>query len=391
MNKIIVFLIGIVNTYFLFSSCSSYRKDDSLSLKMINEDTLFVCDMSAINNKIDISLSDWIEDFKIVRFENTDTALFKSWKVYITDHYIGILQSAVSPFKLFDHTGKFICDVGGIGQGVGEYTTLYSAAIDERNEAVWLAPFSGEYLWKYNLKGEHILTVKTEQMNKPQIRGECDSSLTMTHLCFTGMSGYQYVHIYSPDSLHYVKPNKYQAIMPRDKDGNFTGFNHELWFYNNSNVFTYMTTYSDTLYAYDRQSEQTFPRFTAIHHPNDYCIYNEVPSGFLISNSGYLSSSEKNKTNMVWVDKNGLQAYYVEITNDQMGGLPASNFAYSSNGWYYEMFEPYQLIELIRKRLSGKDCGEKEQTVLQKMLGSIDEDGNNILFMGKLKSYFEIK
>ena len=94
---------------------------------------------------------------------------------------------------------------------------------------------------------------------------------------------------------------------------------------------------------------------------------------------------------MVWVDKNGLQAYYVEITNDQMGGLPASNFAYSSNGWYYEMFEPYQLIELIRKRLSGKDCGEKEQTVLQKMLGSIDEDGNNILFMGKLKSYFEIK
>lgn len=383
MIKNAYILLLLLCSELTLSSCSHHKKDDSLTVQIEENDTLFVCDLSKVNNKKEVCLSDWIEEFMVVRFENTDTALIKAWKVYITDHYIGILQSALSPFKLFDHTGKFICDIGGIGQGVGEYTMLYSGAIDEKHAAVWLAPFTGTSLWKYNLKGKHICTVQTYKMNKPQIRCEPDGSLTLTHLCFAGISEFQYLNLFNPDSLYYVKPIKYQAVQPRDNKGNYVGFNHEVWSYNNSSDFSYMTTSSDTLYSYNRLTMRTTPRFTTLHHPNDYCIYNELPSCFLVNIILSNTSLAKHKSNMIVVGKNRMHSYYVEIVNDFLGHLPVSGVVNFSNGWYYEMFEPYQLIELIQKHLSFKDGSDKE--VLEKMLHSINEDGNNILFMGKLK------
>ena len=49
------------------------------------------------------------------------------------------------------------------------------------------------------------------------------------------------------------------------------------------------------------------------------------------------------------------------------------------------MFEPGRLITQIEKRLAASVCSAKDRKQLETMLESIDEEGNNILFMGKLK------
>ena len=55
------------------------------------------------------------------------------------------------------------------------------------------------------------------------------------------------------------------------------------------------------------------------------------------------------------------------------------------DGWAYRMFEPSYLIQYIENRLKESDCTTKDQEQLQRMLKTIHEDDNNILFLGKLK------
>ena len=103
--------------------CSDKQKNEAL-YRITDSDTVYVCDASKVFELRRMNLSEWISDFKMICFENSDTAFFKAWKVYITEHYIGILQDAMSPFKLFDHNGRFVCNIGRIGEGPGEYILL---------------------------------------------------------------------------------------------------------------------------------------------------------------------------------------------------------------------------------------------------------------------------
>lgn len=357
--KILIIFFFVILT---FCSCTR-MSDDSVTCQSIENEIFYVCDASKIDAFETINLSEWISDFKIVRFENSDMALFKFWKIYITENYIGILQDAQSPFKLFNHQGEFICNVGSIGQGPGEYTMLYSAAIDEKTNTICLAPFSGDKLLKYNIDGDFICSVYIGKMQKPQIRFETDGSISLVHLCFKGMTGFQYARIDKDNNVSYILPNKYQAVEARDKNGNFVGFNHEVWFYNNSPDFTYMTTAIDTLYKYNPQNERTIPRFTMTNHTGYYCIYNELPFCFMVKFGSVKGETWKPESSIAVIDKQLEQSYYVKIINDKVGHLPIDDLPYSNNGWYHEMFEPYQLIEKIQTYLKENKCSDEDNII----------------------------
>ena len=200
--KINLFFILLINL-FIFSSCNE-SEGNILSYKLKGNDTLYICDISTIPNEIrNKKLSELIDSFHFISFEDNDTALFKPWKVYISDHHIGILQDAMSPFKLFDHTGKFLCDIGRIGQAEGEYTMLYSATINEQDSAIWLTPLNGNKLLRYNMKGQFISSINVRPMHKPVIRCESDNTLTATNLYFKGMPGFLYLRVFPNDSIYY--------------------------------------------------------------------------------------------------------------------------------------------------------------------------------------------
>ena len=71
-----------------------------------------------------MSLGDLMESYEIIRLDNRDEALIKTYPygVYVTDNYI-LLRPAgvVSPVKLFTRKGRYVADIGGVGQGPGEY------------------------------------------------------------------------------------------------------------------------------------------------------------------------------------------------------------------------------------------------------------------------------
>lgn len=387
--KIKYFILLLCPVAFCYLFSCTKDNDQSITYNISSTgDTLYICDASLIKEHRKMELSDWIIDIKIVHLENEDTALCKPWKIYITDNYIGIMQEA-AVFKLFDHQGKFLCDVGHIGQGPGEYVTLYGAAISEKLNEIYLASFVGTYLYKYDLKGNFISVIEMESdLNKPQMYFRGDGNLFLTHLCFVDMSSFQYANINREGKVDYILPIRHLALNPRNADGDFCGFNDEVFLYNNITYFTYMTMSRDTLYRVKSQLGETVPRFTLKNHATDrtYCTYNELSSCFLANVVSYADVPELSVSDNIVVDKQSRQSYNLELSNDYMGHLPVSNFPQASNGWYYEIFEPLELMELIEKHLSQNDCSAEDREQLEQLLNTFDEDSNNILFMGKLKS-----
>jgi hypothetical protein len=77
----------------LISGCQS--KNNTLSITTDNNgDSLLICHYQEIKDTVELHLSHLIEDFKIVRFENSEKAIFKSRTLpTITTNYIGIPQT----------------------------------------------------------------------------------------------------------------------------------------------------------------------------------------------------------------------------------------------------------------------------------------------------------
>ena len=105
----------------------------------IDNSNVITCDFDQVGEERTILLSEWVDDFQIVRFEDNDDAIFKMWWPHITENYIGIRQRGNGAFKLFDRKGKYLGNIGNVGGGPGEYKNLYSEAIDEKNGWIYLA------------------------------------------------------------------------------------------------------------------------------------------------------------------------------------------------------------------------------------------------------------
>ena len=105
-----------------------------------------------------------------------------------------------------------------------------------------------------------------------------------------------------------------------------------------------------------------------------FLIYNELPGKFLATVWG---------TGTIAIDLQKQQSHYVKLVNDYFGGLPTPmNF---TNGYFFAMYEPLVLMDKIEERLSASGCTDKDKEVLNKLLDSLNENDNNIMFIGKLK------
>lgn len=364
----------------LLAGCKQKNGNQSDGTASIDNSGLITCDFDQVKEEIiTIPLSEWVDEFQIVRFEDKDTALFKMWWPLITDNYIGIRQRSRLPFKLFDRQGRFLCDVGNVGGGPGEYNSLYSEAIDEKNGWVYLAPFANsDHLLKYDLQGEYIGEVELgERLNKPKLQMLPDGSLSLVHLYFHDNKSTMMAATVSPEGKVTRCPDVPKHLQVAFRDKQLPGFNHEIWHYGNTDEMKFAYTFSDTLYTYDHKTNRLRADFVMKNYrksDDTYCIHFPMRDRYI--------TWVKGKGSIV-TDMKTRQSHFFELKNDFMGGLPINN--QSSNGYIYAMYEPMQLMEKIEERLEQSDCTEADRKVLKELYNSLDEDDNNIMFIGRLK------
>ena len=121
--------------------------------KMVDNDSVLVCDINAMKEEIEVPFSSLLSSYEIVPLDTAKAVLCAPrWgTATISDNYV-IVKSVEEPLRLFDRkTGKFLCQIGNIGQGPKEYLSTPHVQIEEDSNLVIIAARYPDRIVRYEL------------------------------------------------------------------------------------------------------------------------------------------------------------------------------------------------------------------------------------------------
>ena len=396
MKKVLVVCMSLL--------CSvGFAQDLSKSRKVANsvtvgKETMTVCDKSLLKDVITLPLSYFTEEMEMVKLEVKDEAVVATGAVIIGEKHILVKGSGNNPYKLFAKDGKFITNIGSRGKGPGEYQNVYDEVLDEKNDRIYLLPWSSQVILVYDLKGKVLDPVRLP-MNVPKGKIFVDPSGTTVSVFAVPWEGSPYIawnQKISGEMIGGVAP-KYLSINPRNASGSFTGFNNEVTASKNtSDIASYLFTFGarlDTLYHYNTASNKLLPRFAVNYGrmATPICSYVELPRHYMgdISEMKQVGENTFETANPFYfvVEKSTLKGSYFKLENDFLGDMEIGWPIYSfSNGYYIKNYDPGDLLEDLEKLLSeNKKMSSAMRQKLTKLKDSVSEKDNNYIFYAKLK------
>lgn len=376
-SKVKIFLAA-----FLFV-CMSVRAqgDGTLSEITVKGSKMTVCSLNKLkSNTVTIPLSSLVENCTLVQLETSSEAYFKPWFTTVTDKYIGVRQQGGNPYKLFDRSGKFLCNIGSVGRGPGEYSiSLYDDIIDDKNGLIYLASMNGDRILVYNVSGKFVKDiVAPHQLKKPKMF-LADNILTVVHMAFRDDKAIALqFDVNTGQILKELVPPAH--LLSQNFDGEI--FNTR----NTTDIFDFYHTSSDTLYHFDAKNNKIQPLFTMTYSSSEkpWKQYFQLNKDLFLTNvmgKGLVASDLKNKTSS-----------YIKVVNDYYGNLPAPTYIMQlRNGYWAYNIQPEDLMEVIEKRLAESSCTENDRQILKKLNSTLKEGANNVVFIGKLKSGVQTK
>jgi hypothetical protein len=104
-----------------------------------------------------------VDSIEVIKMDNKNEEALISKRfvhTYFTENYIGVTAYSYFPMKLFRKDGTFLRHIGAIGQGPGEYTVIDAIDMDEKNDRIYILPFSADYILVYDFKGNIYPRIK---------------------------------------------------------------------------------------------------------------------------------------------------------------------------------------------------------------------------------------
>ena len=356
---------------FICACTQTANQDSTVITKKVNGTEITVCLFENVKTEKTIPLSSLVENCTLIRLDDRDEALVKPWFTTVTDNYIGVRQQGSLPYMLFDHSGKFLCKVGRVGGGPGEYSgMLYDDFIDEKAGLIYLVPMVGKNILVYDLSGKFIKYITPPHvLHKPKLYSS-NGLLSVVHMAFPGEKAFAMQFDSDGNLIKSIEPPAH--LIANDYNGEI--------FNTRSNAFDFLhTNNSDTLYHYDIQNNKLQPVFSmeikATEKP--FRQYIELPNGCITTvwGEGNIYTDLKTKTSS-----------FIKVQNDFFGNIDVPITVVTlRNGWFVFNLEPGLLLERIEQRLAESDCSEEDKKALNKLQSSLDANSNNVMFLGKLK------
>ena len=390
------------NINFLFCValiCSAYgcsqQSDNQVSEVIVDGHTMYAVSLN--NLKPDtktVPLSSLVENCELIQLETNDDAFVNPWFTTITEKYIGASQENFGPFMLFDRSGKFLCKVGAIGQGPGEYTSgVYDAMIDDRNELIYLSFYMSNKILIYNTSGQFVKEIVAPiSLVKSKIFLSEDT-LTVVHMSFSNNNAMAYqFDINTGTVLKEVAPVEHLIVGSFDYDIINTR--------NAPGIFDFSFMNCDTLYHYDLNDNKMLPVFNMTYSSSEkpLMFYFQINNELLFTNVLFLGidpSTERQRyipRGLVATDLKNKTSSYITIVNDYYGNMPVQvSFFTFFHGHYVFNVQPEQLIEEIETRFAQSSCTEKDKQILNQTLSTLKANENNVVFIGKLKTDINAK
>ena len=328
-----------------------------------------------------LPLSEFIDDYRIVKFENSDSAIFRAWKTVVSKNYVAIIQGGSQPVVLFDKTGKFIGNIGQIGQGPSEYIMAYDALIDEKRNKIYIVELNSNHILEYDLEGNYLSTKEVGNLNKPSLFLNDDGTVSVVSITF-GDTDEPFTAAIVGDTVINKITYPYLVTNLRDQSGMVNGFDNEVWSYRNTANNSFMMTYNDTLFSFNPAeaaiSPRAFLKEKSQKDPNSWYVGIEFPDAI-----AYNVIGPDGRT--IWYDKETGEISKINIINDYLGNASISTGNFR-DGYFVQVWEPAQLIDMIEEKwLPQNELTDRQKEDLNKFLSELDPDGNNIMFLGRLK------
>lgn len=121
--------------------------ESAVRVEKHNGEDLYVCDYFKLSDDtLILKLSDLIKSLEVIKLDTASNATIGGGTVHCSQNYLLLRPNWQSVFKLFDRKGKFLCDVGAIGRGPGEYMRINDIQLDEENGRILILPFQTRQL-----------------------------------------------------------------------------------------------------------------------------------------------------------------------------------------------------------------------------------------------------
>ena len=354
-----------------------------------------------------MSLGDLMESYEIIRLDNRDEALIKTYPygVYVTDNYI-LLRPAdvVSPVKLFTRKGRYVADIGGVGQGPGEYLYLFSWLVDEKENRIYLGPGRTDKVLVYDLKGNYLpdeVIRFGEIVHKFQIWVDYDKkNVVVVTLPFSANVNSNFainknvcwVQNRDGDIVHRIPVNHYGLI---------GDYSNALVARRNVDAISFsisevpmLRTRPDTLYHYDAVKNIITPCFTIDHVVSEnqsVCtVLYETSRSYWAQVTLYPNNLSSSVSSVrlpafnVCVSKKDGNVRRIDRFTDPLLGL-SYLFLAMKNGYVCISYDPLELMDALDKVLTQTDLEPDVRKRATDLRNSLHENDNDILIIGKLK------
>lgn len=354
-----------------------------------------------------MSLGDLMESYEIIRLDNRDEALIKTYPygVYVTDNYI-LLRPAdvVSPVKLFTRKGRYVADIGGVGQGPGEYLYLFSWLVDEKENRIYLGPGRTDKVLVYDLKGNYLpdeVIRFGEIVHKSQIWVDYDKkNVVVVTLPFSANVNSNFaisknvcwVQNREGDIVHRIPVNHY-GLIGDYSNGLVACRNVDAISFSISEV-PMLRTRPDTLYHYDAVKNIITPCFTIDHvvseNQSACTVLYETSRSYWAQVTLYPNNLSSSVSSVrlpafnVCVSKKDGNVRRIDRFTDPLLGL-SHLFLMMNNGYICISYDPLELMDALDKVLTQTDLEPDVRKRATDLRNSLHENDNDILIIGKLK------
>ena len=348
------------------------------SMEKVGNHEVVVCDVSKISKKVKFPLSKLVDICEMIYLETTDASMLPELRRYaVSDNYLCVAGFGGRPAKLFKRDGSFICDIGRIGRGPGEYNSTPSQIIlEEKNNSIFMIPaFNVDNILHYDLRGNYVGKIPLLYKSpKARIWMEGDT-ITVTSLVFDEKTPKVYQQTFEGKLIQQLPVIK-NLISNPNYDAEILS--------SNSPYYDFHIVTDDTLFHYNPKQNTLEPQLVSPPFSNrGGQILRELPVCYF--GSVYIKKGDNKYDRLdVIINKKTLKASFIEIVNDYYGGISVNLFGCNKD-MFIASTPAFKLMDEIKQILKENNLDAQTRQKLEKIFSQLHENDNDVVFVGKLK------
>ncbi|HIR33929.1 MAG TPA: hypothetical protein IAB85_06900 [Candidatus Coprenecus merdigallinarum] len=391
MKKNLIKTGAIAAAIILAASCGSGNGDGNLISVNFNR-----VDKGPVTN-----ISELAGEPEFIALDSRVEAFATGYNYAFSDHYICIGASMRGPAKLYDRaTGKFLCDVGTIGRGPGEYLNTYGAPrIDEEDGTIWLLPWQTKTLLGFDIATGKFKKEVPLKYGVPKGQFSVDSkagTVTVAALPFRDLVPMIAWQQDMQGNVLWEIPSGHLTLTPDfsneiESNGNAEGaFDLSLitWSGGSDSLYVINEGRLDPVYTIDFNTKEVESEDYNLNVNEDAPIHSYImlPDRFITSVSYPVQTEwgfSTGKPEYVITDRRTGESVRTTFFNDYLAR--ETDYASFTGGYWYTVTDPETFAEDAEKALKEGNLSDENKARIQEILKDLTPESNNIVILAPLK------